>query len=95
MDATSWTGSTLAVADTTAATISMLESQARRLQLVAWRVSALLAHLPVTAEADWRGPASRAYDLGLAEVRSRLVAAISSVDDAIDDTRRAVASMGG
>lgn len=83
-----------AQADADVALRRALEAQVAALVPIASSLHSALAH-PSLAPAEWRGPASGAYDGLEARLRSRLADADGAVSVTLQSSRLALGEMGG
>ena len=72
-----------------------LRRQADSLAAVCNRLDHALGKVPPSADGTWRGPASSAYDGGLAHLRRLADAADAAAREALWATRLAVATLAG
>jgi len=82
---------------TDAAALAALEAQEARLRAVAARLAEEIGALPrmLPATEEWWGPARLAYDGSHAALASLLRGAAATVDDALLETARALATLRG
>jgi len=72
--------------------VAALERQEAALAAVVGRLHSATSLLR-DAELDWTGTARRLFDIGLAALVSALAVAIPSVEEALTETRRAIATL--
>lgn len=72
-----------------------LEQQAAALGRLRARVADAVDTVPSQTYSGWRGIAAFAFDAALVGLRTDLCAALERLDDAVSDTRQAIATLQG